>query len=153
MTLPAGASIEIVWAELVKLEKIVAEAIDTDVRVYDIRPDGDIQLPCIYNWMQPTRTRIPDTAFATDDFVIEATIAVRGGHTEDVPALRQYADTFREIVTPALLGGFGTNPLNGATRRAQINRWGTVSERFNEIPVLGIQFDVGLELNMAIHPE
>lgn len=153
MTLNPGASIEAAFDELHALELQVAEAIDDNVRVYRLREDT-IQLPAIYNWGGTVRSRVPDTAFAEDDFVIEATIAVRGGHTEDVPALLRFADVFREIVQPALVGVVlsGTRPLNGASKRAQINRWGFVSDRFNETAVLGIQFDIGIQLSLPLHP-
>lgn len=152
MTLEAGGSIEIVFDELYQLELRVAEAIDENVRVYRLKEDT-IQLPAIYNWGGTTRSRIPDLSVAADDFVIEATIAVRGGITEDAPALLRYVDVFREIVQPELVhGGLnGVQPLNGATRRAQINRFGFVSERFNETAVLGMQFDIGVELNQVLN--
>lgn len=146
MTLDRGASIVIVFDELVALE----ETIDSDLRVYRLQPD-QIEPPAIFNWILPTKTSIPDNWSIEDDFRVAATIVVPGGHMGHAASLLTYADRFREVVGPALVASVlnGTKPLNGATRRAQINRWGGVSETFNGVPLVGIQFELGIQL--AIH--
>jgi hypothetical protein len=108
---------------IVALEQAVALAVkegenpDDEPRVYEWRPTGYPELPCIYNWIDDGSYEVVDTARGDDIVVVTATIGVRPADLgETMGKLMRLTDIFRSVVDPALNQN---RPLNESVRYAK----------------------------------
>jgi len=146
----------IVELEELVVAKILEEEGDT-LHLYRWRPRGSmIELPSIYNWFSSSPMDQPSLAEVRDTVTIRCRIAIAYTTPDDeMEKIEKYADSFREVVDPALWNsvvGQGVEPLNGAATKAWRSGMSPLVEQFNTIPALVIELPIVAQLRRVIRP-
>ncbi len=146
------ASLSALMDEVVALEERVAEAVEEQfgfkVYVYRWRPRGVPDFPCIYNWLAPSPAKRQTTATMRDTLNLQANCGVRWSDEEtEMGELEQLADQFRLIADQDLQHNSG---LGGLPHRAERPSMNSAADRFNDVPVLVLQFPLMAELDRII---
>jgi hypothetical protein len=132
-----------------KLMKLVAAECGDEMQAYRWRPLSLPDLPAIYNWMPSASFEQRDQSRWRDIPNLLTRIAIGGTDIETrMDRLETYADIFREIVDPVL---DQNRPVEGTAYKMWRTGMATVSDRFNELPVLTIQFTFTVWLDRHIH--
>lgn len=136
---------------LVALEQSAAAQIlsesSIDMRVYRWRPNT-IELPALWNWMGPSPYEQRDLSRFRDTLTILTRVGVR--HTdvdEEMAQLELIADGFREVADPALASW---RPLSGSATATIRRGMGMAVDRFNDVPVLCIEFSIEARMDRQI---
>lgn len=146
------ASLTALMDEVVALEERVAESVKDQfgfsVYVNRWRPRGVPDFPCIYNWLAPSPGKRQTTATMRDTLSLQANCGVRWTDVEtEMQELEQLADQFRLIVDQDLQHNTG---LGGLPHRAERPSMNSAADRFNDVPVLVLQFTLMVELDRII---
>jgi hypothetical protein len=140
-------------AAIVALEREVAKAVkeakeSDEPRVYEWRPPGVPELPCIYNWIADGSYEVVDTARGDDLVVVTATIGVKPSDiAESAGQLMRLTDIFRSVVDPALNQN---GPLERSVRYAKRVITRTHIEDFDGVYVMCMEMLIRCELTASI---
>lgn len=147
------ASLGKIMDEVEALEKRVADAVQEQfgfaVYTYRWRPRGVPDFPCIYNWLAPSPGKRQTTATMRDTLNLQANCGVRwSDEVTEMGELEQLADSFRLVVDQDLQHNTG---LGGLPHRAERPSMNSAADRFNDVPVLVLQFTLMVELDRIIN--
>lgn len=146
------ASIVSVMDEVEKLQQEVLDHLLAEYAIqgyrYRWRPRGVPDFPCIYNWLAPSPTERHTVATQRDTLLVQANCGVRWTDVQtEMGQLEALGDSFRQVVDPAMAGN---SNLGGLPQRAERTGMVTASDRFNDVPVLVLQFTIRAELDRVI---
>jgi len=148
-----GQSFAGMMAGILALEEQVKEAAkeanpDDEPRVYEWRPSGPPELPCIFNWIDAGSYEVVDTARGDDVVIVTATIGVRPADLgESMGKLVRLTDIFRSVVDPALNQN---RPLGESVRYAKRGMTRTHIENFDDVYVMCMNLLIRCELTANI---
>lgn len=147
------ASLGNLMDEVEALEKRVADSVqeqfDFAVYTYRWRPRGVPDFPCIYNWLAPSPGKRHTTATMRDTVNLIANCGVRwSDEVTEMGELEQLADQFRLVVDQDFQHNTGLGGLPHRTERPSMN---SAADRFNDVPVLVLQFPLMVELDRIIN--
>lgn len=117
--------------------------------VHTFRPRGQINLPAIYNVLDPSQMQPVDTLVDRDELIIGARVAVRHGDAdEESDQLLAIADIVRTTIDRGLKDP--DNPLGALqARRLGVRPQADV---FGEIPVFALEFPIRVRLDVLNPP-
>ena len=142
------------------LEEQVAElAVERGLqklRVYRWRPLGNVELPCIFNWLDasPAEWKSATPPHRRQDaFNLSVRVAVRRGDSDEMTGrLERYADCVRDVIDPAVRQGqpalFAASGVKWADRPG-LNMTG---EALGEVEALAIAFSLVLQVDRFLTP-
>lgn len=142
-----------VFTALKAIEDVAATVCDTaglaKPMVYKFRPRGQVNLPAIYNVLDPSQMEPQDTAVDRDTLIIGARVAVR--HTDAEAEFDQLL-AIADIVRTTFDRGFKDqdSPLGQLLAR----RLGVREQQdtFGQIPVFALEFPVRVKLDVLNQP-
>jgi hypothetical protein len=151
-TIAERASLGVIMDQLEILEQSVLdsvkEAFDIDAYKYRWRPRGVPDFPCIYNWLSPSPAEEHAVGVARDTLNLLVSCGIRWSDAStEMDELEKLADQFRLIVDRDLLHNTG---LGGKPHKAERKSMNTAADRFNDVPVLCLQFPLIVELDRFI---
>lgn len=151
--MPERASLAKIMDEVEAMEKRIAEAVEDEfgfkVYTYRWRPRGVPDFPCIYNWLAPSPADRGAVQRVRDTFNINANCGVRWSDEEiEMGELESLADQFR-LVCDKELQHTGTG-LGGLPHKADRRSMQNAADRFNEVPVLVLQFPLMIDVDRII---
>lgn len=122
-----------------------------EVRVYRWRPIGLPELPAIYNWIADSPYRVVATGGLVEDTLnIRARVAT--AHVdgeEDGLVLERIVDTYRHVFDTALYHP-ASSPFTGIAKVVDRTGARNLIDRFNDIPVLCMEFGIVAQLNRIL---
>lgn len=153
MSNPTG-SLRILMDGLVALEAVAAAACAVQVpdgvepRVYRWRPVGQIETPCIYNWIEPSTFEQHDLVRYSDTIALTIRVGIgRGDQDEEMALVESYTDVVRSVIDPPVLR---QKPLDGAATWAFRGGLRTESDDFNGVPILAIAIPYTFRLDRQL---
>jgi hypothetical protein len=156
MSLGRPGSLAALLDEVGQLHGNVAAAVEDEglprPRVYRWRPLGNIELPAIYNWMDPSPAEWRDAAGHRhrDTISIVTMCAVRRTDSDEfMGRLEVFADCYREVVDAAYRSG---QPLNNAAKWADRPMMQMADDEFDNAPVLAVKFTSIFHLDRSVTP-
>lgn len=113
----------------------------TNLTVYQWRP-VTIQPPCVYNWILASPSDIPATQTVVDtmNFAVRVVVATSDIDEEEASAAA-YFDLVRQVLDRDLIEPHKST-LNQAAHYARRTTTRTLTDTFNEIPYLAMEFTV-----------
>lgn len=131
-----------------RVAEFVLDAFDFRVYPYRWRPRGVPDFPCIYNWLSPSPAKRQTVATMRDTLTLQVNCGVRWTDVEtEMRELEQLADQCRLILDQDLQHNTG---LGGLPHRAERLSMNSAADRFNDVPVLVLQFPLMVELDRII---
>lgn len=132
----------------------VLAVLDEELRVYDWRPRGAVELPALYLWMGNSPYAVQDMATGQDSVLLLPRIGIR--HTdvdEEMALLTKLVDSYMYVVDVALWEAQNDRSktlLDGVALRAVRGGMRPIGDTFGEIPVLAMELPLTVDLNRRI---
>lgn len=120
-----------------------------DLRVYVLRPRGQIETPAIYNLIPEGQFQRLDTMTGEDTLTVVSRIAVaRTSPDEEADDLLRYTDAFLAVIDVALWN----TPPGGADQCRRTAMRLVPDDQFNEISALSMEFALEIKLTRPLQP-
>lgn len=121
------------------------------VRVYRWRPVAMPELPAIYPWISPSTFEVVATGGLVQDVLnVRARVADRHQDgVQDGETLEVIVDTYRQVVDTALYHP-ASSPFAGVAKVVDRTGMANAIDRFNDIPVLCMEFPLTGQLQRII---
>lgn len=133
---------------LAAVEQAILAPVDPALVPYRWRPLGRIELPAVWNWLEPSSAGWEDTATRRDQLRISVLVGVAPGH-EQLGALEELADHAREVLDSELARDtpFGVEAVRRLGMATTVDEIGLPAQ-----PVLCVEFPLEATLDRLVDP-
>lgn len=119
--------------------------VDPNLCVYRWRPTN-VEVPAIYNWINPSPADIPAIGIVHDRLMISVRILVAASDLdEQTAAIETYYDEARDVIDADLIRP-AESVLRAAAHETQRTTTRSVTDIFNDITYLGLELVLQVDL-------